>query len=297
MNVKQAKELALVDFIQKLGHEPSSQRGNDVWFKSPLHPDERTPSFKVDASRNIWYDFGRGEGGTIIDFVERYFSAQDVSAALSIITDVTGGVATFPKRTLTPKDEPPRERPIIESVGAITHPSLEAYLEGRAIPVDLARRYLKEIAYLVEGRRYRALAFENQAGGFEVRNPGFKGTVGTKDITILRSPGRTDAAIFEGAIDFLSTLVHYQLEAPCSNVLVLNSVSFVDRAIGELHADRVERLYTYLDHDRAGDDALTRFMAEPWTVQDASGFYRDHKDANEYLQEIERRRKSQGRDR
>lgn len=292
MNVKQAKELALVDFIQRLGHEPTSHRGNDVWFKSPLHPDERTPSFKVDASRNIWYDFARGEGGTIIDFVERYFGAQDVSAALSIITDVTGGVTTFPKRTLTPKDEPPKERPIVESVQTITHPSLEAYLQGRAIPVDLARLYLKEIAYLVEGRRYRALAFENQAGGFEVRNAGFKGTVGTKEITVLRAPGRHDAAIFEGAIDLLSTLVHYKLEAPRSNVLVLNSVSFVERAIAELKASQVERLYAYLDHDQAGEEALARFAAEAWQVQDASGFYRDHKDANEYLQEVVRRRQS-----
>lgn len=297
MNAKQAKELALVDFIQRLGHEPTSHRGSDVWFKSPLHPDERTPSFKVDAVRNVWYDFGRGEGGTIIDFVERYFSAQDVSSALAIITDVTGGVTTFPKRTLTPKDAPPRERPIIESVEAITHPSLEAYLEGRAIPVDLARLYLKEIAYLVEGRRCRALGFENQAGGFEVRNPGFKGTVGTKDITLLRAPGRRDVAIFEGAIDFLSTLVHYQLEAPRSNVLVLNSVSFVERAIAELHAGQAERIYAYLDHDHAGEDALARLSAEAWQVQDASSFYRDHKDANEYLQEMQRRRQSPGRTR
>ena len=143
---------------------------------------------------------------------------------------------------------------------------------------------------MIEGRRYRALAFENQSGGFEVRNPSFKGTIGTKDITVLRAPGRRDAAIFEGAIDFLSTLVHYKLEAPRSNVLVLNSVSFVERAIAELQAGQIERLYAYLDHDRAGEEALSRLSAEPWQVQDASSFYRDHKDANEYLQEIVRQR-------
>jgi len=285
MNVKQAKELALVDFIQRLGHEPTSRRGNDVWFKSPLHPDERTPSFKVDASRNIWYDFARGEGGTIIDFVEHYFSARDVSAALTIISDVSGGLAAFPRKVLTPKEEPPKERPIIESVSAIRDPALEAYLRGRAIPVELARLYLKEIAYLVEGRHYRALAFENQAGGFEVRNAGFKGTIGTKDMTILRAPGRTDAAVFEGAFDFLSTLEHYGLETPRSNVLVLNSVAFTERAIAQLKAEAITKLYAYLDHDRAGEETLTRLEAEPWTVQDASTFYQGHKDANSYLQE------------
>ena len=297
MNVKQAKELALVDFIQQLGHAPTSRRGNDVWFKSPLHSDERTPSFKVDAARNIWYDFGRGEGGTIIDFVEQYFSVRDVSTALSIISDTTGGIATFPKKVLPAKDEPPKERPVVESVAAISDPSLETYLQTRAIPIDLARSYLKEIVYLVEGRRYKALAFENQSGGFEVRNSGFKGSIGTKDITFLRAADRTEAAVFEGFLDFLSTLVHYGLETPRSNVLVLNSVSFIEQAIAQLKAGRIDKLYSYLDHDRAGDDALARLTAEPWLVQDASGFYRGHKDANEYLQDVKRRRRTPARDR
>jgi Toprim-like len=291
MNSKQAKELALVDFIQTLGHEPTSRRGNDVWFRSPLRPDERTPSFKVDASRNIWYDHGLGAGGTIIDFAERYFSAPDISSTLASISDAVGGISTFPKRVAIRAEETPKERPVIESLGRIQDPSLTNYLVARAIPVELARLYLEEIVYQVEGRQYRALAFANQAGGFEVRNPGFKGSIGAKDITVMRSPGRRDAAVFEGAIDFLSTLVHYRLERPRANVVVLNSVALLDRAIANLQADNIEKLYAYLDHDRAGEDALARLVGGPWAVQDASSFYERFKDANEYLQDLERGRK------
>ena len=294
MNAKQAKELALVDFIQRLGHEPTSRRGNDVWFKSPLNPDERTPSFKVDATRNIWYDFARGEGGTIIDFAERYFSLRDVSSVLATIESVTGGVAVATRSASRPEhiDQRARERPTIESVSAISDPNLEVYLESRAIPLDLARLYLKEVSYLVDGRRYRALAFPNQAGGFEVRSPTFKGSLGTKDITVFRAPGRTDTAIFEGSFDFLSTLQHYGLRAPRANVIVLNSLALIERAVAHLKAEQLTNVYAYLDHDQAGENALARLSAGPWSVQDASSFYQDHKDANEYLQDVARQRQA-----
>ena len=291
MNVKQAKELALADFIERLGHEPSSRRGNDVWFKSPFHPDERTPSFKVDASRNLWYDHSRGVGGTIIDFAEHYFGVVDVSDALAAIERSVGGVMAPRSPLAAPvRDEQARERPTIESVSRIQDGGLEAYLESRAIPVDLARLYLKEVSYLVDSRRYRALAFENQAGGFEIRTPTFKGTLGTKDITQFHAPGRVEAAVFEGSFDFLSTLVHYGIEAPRSNVIVMNSVAFTEKTIAELKARSIEKVYAYLDHDQAGENTLARLQAEPWTVADASGFYVDFKDANDYLQALQRNR-------
>ena len=69
-----------------------------------------------------------------------------------------------------------------------------------------------------------------------MRNPGFKGTVGTKDITYLPNPERLDAAVFEGSFDFLSALAYYKHDRPQSNVLVLNSVSLIDRAIRELQS-------------------------------------------------------------
>gem|GEM_PF-4687033 len=39
-----------------------------AWFHSPTRR-EKTPSFKVDLNKNLWYDFGIGEGGTLIDLV------------------------------------------------------------------------------------------------------------------------------------------------------------------------------------------------------------------------------------
>ena len=59
---------------------------------------------------------------------------------------------------------------------------------------------------------YQALAFANDAGGYEVRNARFKGSLGHKDITSLALPGSQRAAVFEGVFDFLSVLAHYGRE-------------------------------------------------------------------------------------
>jgi hypothetical protein len=60
MNSNQAKELSLPDFLAQLGYEPARLRGQDAWYTSPFRPAERTPSFKTDQVKNVWYDHGMG---------------------------------------------------------------------------------------------------------------------------------------------------------------------------------------------------------------------------------------------
>lgn len=44
------------------------RRGNEWWGCCPFH-NEKTPSFKVDPSKGLYYCFGCHEGGSVIDFV------------------------------------------------------------------------------------------------------------------------------------------------------------------------------------------------------------------------------------
>src|SRR5665213_1552893 len=62
-----ARQIDLVDYLASLGHHAVKTRGTDHWYFSPFR-DERTPSFKVNRSMNVFYDHGTGEGGNIIDF-------------------------------------------------------------------------------------------------------------------------------------------------------------------------------------------------------------------------------------
>ena len=294
MNTKQAKAAPLHEFLARLGHQPTTIRGNDLWYKSPFRLSERTPSFKIDRARNVWYDHGLGVGGTIIDFVQQLNQVSDISRVLSTIEDVWGHPMQPVKSEAVSGLVLPvalaklKAAPVIEFVGPIADPALEAYLEGRAIPVDLARVYLQEITYQVEGNRYRALAFANEAGGYEVRNAAFKGSVGKKAITYLAKPGSTQAVVFEGVFDFLSVLAHHKRDTPNANVLVLNSVALLTHGIERLSAAQVHKLYAYLDHDDAGRAALQTLQAIPTYapdgVIDASILYLGHKDANAFLQ-------------
>ena len=47
MNIKEAKQIRLVEYLRIIGHSPVNARGCQYWYLSPLR-EERTPSFKVN---------------------------------------------------------------------------------------------------------------------------------------------------------------------------------------------------------------------------------------------------------
>lgn len=288
MNIKQAKTIALTDYLQCLGFFPAMTRGNEFWYRSPFRPDERTPSFKIDASKNVWFDHGLGQGGTIIDFVQCLHQVENVSRVLAIIEETQGGIIqTQPSPGEQKKVSAISQKDALEldALTDISDGRLIDYLTSRAIPIELARLYLKEACYRIGTHSYKALAFPNDSGGFELRNARFQGTLHHKDVSFIINSERRDVVVFEGFFDFLSTLVYYGKSKSNSNVLVLNSVGMVDRAIKKLQEHRIDTLYTYLDHDTAGERAREKFQKSEngFVVQDASNLYRGYKDANEML--------------
>lgn len=64
-NCHQAKQIELVSYLNHLGFQPEKIVGDDYWYLSPFR-DEKHASFKVNSRRNVWYDFGTGEGGTLL---------------------------------------------------------------------------------------------------------------------------------------------------------------------------------------------------------------------------------------
>lgn len=64
MNIQEAKNIRLVDFLAGFGYEPVIQRGNSVWYKSPFRT-EKEASFKVDLHKELWYDSVWGREGTL----------------------------------------------------------------------------------------------------------------------------------------------------------------------------------------------------------------------------------------
>ncbi len=64
MGVVIGETVPIAVFLARLGHEPVRRSGNELWYIAPYRG-ERTPSFRVNVAKQLWYDFGLGKGGDI----------------------------------------------------------------------------------------------------------------------------------------------------------------------------------------------------------------------------------------
>ena len=175
-------------------------------------------------------------------------------------------------------------------VRELTHPALLRYLQERGIDRDVAKSECKELHFNHNGKPYFAIGFGNVAGGYEVRNPFFKGCISPKDISHIQHHGerRDSCYLFEGFMDYLSFLTIRKRKNPQSpglkgqDYMVLNSVSNLGKAIDRL--SDYERIHCFFDNDQAGNKAcleLERVFS--YRVRDASLHYSGYKDLNDFL--------------
>ena len=279
--IKEIKTIPLADLLSSLGHYPAVTKGSRLWYRSPLRQ-ECTPSFKVETDRNIWFDFGLGRGGDIVDLAKLLFQSDNIG----YISDcIAKNMAVPSERTVAYSFAPRPSAPTFRDMETVLlgHPALLAYLKERGIPAHIAKADCMEAHYSFGGRRYFAVAFPNVSGGIELRNRYFKGCSGHKDISAMpfSRDGPTErCAVFEGFIDYLSALALEMI--PGCDVVVLNSVSNVGRSIPVLSAYR--HIYCYLDNDTAGKTALSQLATQLGsTVTDRSSLYAGFNDLNDYL--------------
>lgn len=286
MDIKTAKLIPITDFLAAYGHEPSSIRGADYWYASPFR-NERTPSFKVDSRRNVWYDHGEGVGGTIIDLSIRINGGCGVSEALRAIALASGNSKPLPSRVeMAPRSVPDKvSASQIEDVLPVSDPPLVKYLEEvRGLPLAMAGPFVRQVRYRTgDGSRHLAIGFQNRVGGFELRSPRFKGSIGSKDITVVGDPRDQTVRVFEGFLDFLSAQALWPDEKEMPAV-VLNSVSMAARGADELLRRGCSATCLF-DADLAGSRALAAFKEVLGSdkVIDARVRLAGAKDVNELL--------------
>ena len=300
MNTNEAKRIRIEEYLHSLGYDPVRKQGDSLWYKSPFR-NEREPSFKVNTERNLWYDFSAGRGGNIIALAQELYASDSLPYLLERIAEQAPGVHpvsfSFGKQALS--------KPSFQQLEIVplSSPALLAYLQGRGINMELAKRECSEARFTHNGKRYFAIAFPNGSGGFEVRNRYFKGCIAPKEISHIRQSGkaRNTCYVFEGFMDYLSFLTLRQESCPNypeldgQDYIVLNSVSNVNKALYPL--GNYERIHCFFDNDRAGMEALQQIRKEygrDLYIRDASQTYNGCKDLNEYLQkQVERKRQVQ----
>ena len=283
MNIDQIKQIKLQDFLAAMGCKPVKQYGVNLMYLSPLRT-EKHASFKVNTEINQWYDFGIGRGGNIIALAELLYNSSDVSYLIHQIernapSSVSGSLPTV--NPITPRNSFEHLQ-----VLPITHPALIKYLEERCIDIETARTVCKELHFDTRGKYYFGIGFPNIAGGYEIRNPFFKGCIAPKDIShFYAEEPKKVCFVFEGFMDLLSFMTLRRKEndgLKRQDYLVLNSVSNIQKTLERL--SQYDSVRCFLDNDEAGRNAYLQLSKELGkTVTDASTLYNGFKDLNEYL--------------
>ena len=295
MNIDAIRQIPLVDFLNHLGYQPTGRDSKGLWFYAPYRS-ERKPSFHVNPNKNIWFDFGTGTGGdifTLAGIIVTTLAKQEMSGETDflrqadfIAVKMQLPVESSSERRFASAKKPYKPTPFIEKptfanweISTLKAPALLKYLADRGIPNEIARQYCMQVDYEMKGKHYYAIGFRNDADGYELRNPFFKGSSPPKHIIHIAN-GNPRCSVFEGFIDFLSAERLGFNDG--TDTIVLNSVSNLGKAIEPL--TDYPLILCYLDNDAAGHAALARLQREFGDrVMDKSALYPNHKDLNDYL--------------
>ena len=290
--------------MAKLGHVPQGPpaAGGNYYFFSPFRQ-EQTPSFVVCVPKNVWADFGgvpapgkKADGGDVLALIMR-LTDFDLPTARLTLRAWAADLATPAELALPPA---PRGETFVTDKVTFTDVRVEPlhwqvlvnYLGSRGINWPLVQQSARTLAHLqqifyrtstsVREKPYFGLGWKT-AAGWEVRSQNFQGTIGGKGLTWLPGRERAEVVVFEGFLDYLSALTHFQRAYFNCTVLVLNSVALLTEALPTLAEAR--RVHWFGDNDVAGERGLhlLRQVLTPARVTAHNELYRGYKDVNDWL--------------
>ena len=278
MQINEIKNISIYELLLQIGSNPSKTNSHSAFFLSPYR-EENTASFKVDIKKNLWYDFGSGEGGSIIDLMLKLYPCESIGQVIDRLKNMNIS-ASKPLRNVRSNAKSILQ---IDSVEEISKPALKSYVRSRCISLGIANSYLKELHYNVNDRSYYGLGFINDKGGYEIRNRYFKGSSSPKYFSFIGNNNSTEIDVYEGCFDFLSSLEYNQVKMPRNDSIILNSLIFLNDCIPILKGYNI--VNSYLDNDNAGREAYNMLIS--WHTQlvidQSQIIYPNHKDFNEFL--------------
>ena len=275
LTCERARAFPIEKALAKLGHFPTRTTHKEAWFLSPFRS-ETQASFKVSKKLNRWYDHGEGIGGNVIDMVCKIKQCS-VKEALTIIKQ-DGTSFLFQQQPIFKREQ--QDRIMVTEVKELTHFALKEYLKSRNISIPTAKKSIKEVHYGFKDKTYYAIGFENDSGGWELRNKYYKNSSSPKDVTHIKN-GNTKLIIMEGMFDLLSILDSTEKLELEYDFLVMNSTAFVSKAIKIM--DGYYQIELYLDNDTNGKRTTQRLIKYANNSIDRSVLYSGFKDMNEWL--------------
>jgi hypothetical protein len=266
-----ARDFPIEKALAKLGHFPTRTSDKEAWFPSPLRS-ETQASFKVSKQLNRWYDHGAGKGGNVIDLV-CLLNRSSVREALDWLEN--GQISfSFHQQHF---NEIGMDSINIKDVKELRHIALQEYVEKRGISLTTTKGLCREVHYSFKDKVYFAIGLQNASGGWELRNKYYKNSSSPKDMTYINY-GNPGLIVTEGMFDMLSLLERNKKLRDENDMLILNSLVFVEK-IPRLF-ESYGSVALYLDNDKAGKRAVELLMEQSLKCRDMSNMYKDFKDVN-----------------
>ncbi len=275
MNCEEIKQKIGIRTVLESFHLFPVKENRKTAFYFALDREEKVPSLSVDFVKNTAFDFGTGKSYDVISIVQlmkkccvsealKYLSAFDFSMQNESLNKEMRFQTSYK----------------ISEIKEIQHPALIQYLKFRKV---LEQKHLiKEMHYELEGKKYFGIGFQNNSGGFEIRNPYSKICLGNKDITLIESENNpnSEIAVFEGFFDYL-TFRNLEREHSNCDYLILNSTVMLYKV--EKKLKKYDKISLFLDNDANGNTVKARIQNQYQNVEDCSLIYHGYKDLNEWF--------------
>lgn len=276
MNCEQANRISMRDILESFSLFPSKENSRTAFYYA-IDRDERTPSLHVDFVKNTAFDFGTGKKYDQVSLTQ-LIKKCSVSDALEYLKKFDFSLQKQPVCSRKEKEYS------ISTVEEVNHPALIRYLKTRK--VFNQKGLVKEIRYRMGEMEYFGIGFENNSGGFEIRNKYAKLCLGKKDITLIKNASKT-LRIFEGFFDFLSfKSIEKTLQKEPGDFTILNSLSLAFKL--KIYLKNYNHIELYLDNDEAGNKATKKIKEWQSNISDERILYRRCKDLNEFLMRAKR---------
>lgn len=291
MNCKQFNTIPLEEILQILGHLPTKQTEKEAWFLNPFAT-ENQASFKLDKRNNIWYLHSEGIGGNNTDFMMIYLKSS-VKKVLEWAENQN--FSSFHQQNSIQKQNSLKQNYQITEIKELQNANLKDYLHQRCLSTKV-HPLVKEIHFRIDQKNLYAIGFENLSGGWELRNPFYKGSLLKKDISIIKLNNESQnqnetgkrIVVFEGFIDALSFVEMKPFFN--GNLLVMNSISLLNRT--KEYLQNYSEIHLFLDNDKAGENCKTSILESFPETKDHTKIYALHKDLNDYLKSKKKNKNS-----
>ena len=275
MNCEEVKQKIGIRTVLESFHLFPVKENRKTAFYFALDREEKVPSLSVDFVKNTAFDFGTGKSYDVISIVQ-LMKKCSVSEALKYLSTFD---FSMQNESLNAEMRFQTSYKILE-IKEIQHLALIQYLKSRKVFEQ--KHLIKEIHYELEGKKYFGIGFQNNSGGFEIRNPYSKICLGNKDITLIESENNpnSEIAVFEGFFDYL-TFRNLEREHSNCDCLILNSTSMLYKAEEKLKG--YDKISLFLDNDANGNAVKEKIQNQYQNVEDCSLIYHGYKDLNKWF--------------